>query len=136
MRASIDGARDYEMLRAGLARAHSDVSSQALAGRLVRALALAELAAYLSIVRGYPAEVRALELNAAGRWRVPALFARAVEWFRRKVDDATTVPVQWEVGERAQRRAGPVAAAAHLDAANRLIQIGRASCRERVSSPV
>ena len=122
MRASIDGARDFDALRSGLARAYADTSPRALAGRLVRGLALCELAAYLSIVQGYPAEVRALELNASSRWRVPALFTRAVEWFRKKVDDATAVPVQWEVGERAQRRAGPVAAAAPLDAANRLIR--------------
>jgi hypothetical protein len=39
MRASIDGARDYEALRSGLARAYADTSQRALAGRLVRGLA-------------------------------------------------------------------------------------------------
>jgi SPP1 gp7 family putative phage head morphogenesis protein len=56
------------------------------------------------------------------RWRVPGVFAKAVAWFVRKVDDASAVPVQYEVAKRAERRAQILAPAAHLDAAARLVR--------------
>ena len=112
MRASIDGARDFDALRSGLARAYADTSPRALAGRLVRGLALCELAAYLSIVQGYPPRCARSSSTHPAAGAYQRCSRCAVEWFPKKVDDATAVPVQWEVGERAQRRAGPVAAAA------------------------
>ncbi len=118
----MDEARDYAHLRALLAHAYSDAELRPLTKRLGQQLALAELAGYLSIVAGYPAEVRPLLMNAGSIWRTPALFKRAVGWFRDKVEAATSVPVQYEMAERAAARAAPLAAAAHLDTASRLIK--------------
>lgn len=122
MRAALDEPREHTQLRAGLARAYQDAAVQPMAQRLAEQLALAELAGYLSIVAGYPVEVRPKLLNASRIWRTPGIFKRAVQWFRDKVDAATSVPVQYEIAERAAKRAAPLAAAAHLDTAARLIK--------------
>lgn len=122
LRLAVDEARDYTHLRALLAAAYRDADLDPLAQRLAQQLALAELAGYLSIVAGYPAEVRPLLMNAGSIWRTPGVFKRAVAWFRDKVDAATSVPVQYEMAERAAARAVASGAAAHLDTAARLMK--------------
>lgn len=107
-------------LRAAIVRAYADAPVAPLAQRLAERIALAELAGYLSIAQDYGAP-EPLQMNTSG-WRVPSVFARAVNWFRRKVDAASAVPVQYEVAKHAERRAAVLAPAVHLDTAARLLK--------------
>lgn len=106
-------------LRAAIVSAYANSPVEPIAMRLAERLALAELAGYLSVLQDYQGD--SLRMNTGG-WRPPNLFAKAAAWFRRKVDDASAVPVQFEIVEKAQRRAADLAPAAHLDTAARLLK--------------
>lgn len=120
-RAALAGADTYEQLRAALVEPYRAADATAFAQRLADQMALAELAGYLSIIEGYPLEVR-LFLNADGRWRVPALFEKAVSWFRKRVDKTFGAPVAYEVGRAIPPRAVEVARATQIDTTARLLR--------------
>jgi SPP1 gp7 family putative phage head morphogenesis protein len=120
-RAALAGADDYEQLRAALIEPYRAANATGFAQRLAEQMALAELAGYLSIIEGYPLEVR-LFLNADSRWRVPALFEKAVSWFSRRLERAAAVPVEYEIGKRVEKRAPEVARATQLDTTNQLVR--------------
>lgn len=121
MRAGLYEAADYQQLRSALVDAYRRAAAAAYAQRLAEMLSLAELAGYLSILEDHPLEPR-LFMNAGSRWGVPALLDKAVSWFRRRIERAASVPVEYQIGKQAQARAPDLARATQLDTTARLVR--------------
>ena len=94
MRASTDGARETMRHCAQAWRALRRHEPRALANGSCADQRLCELAAYLDRA-GLPAEVRALELRASAAGACQRCSRALSSGSRKKVDDATSVPVQW-----------------------------------------